>query len=390
MNNIDIYYESIKLVYDEINKWPTPKIPLREKVVDFFLGFAIVIFAISLIPILPIILFTIGERTNSNIGNIDFNHISVGNIGITWLIFIGVSLVLMLLFIWVDKKVDSLPKESPGPPQSLSPEQLSFIAIYESYKELKVFFVSHIEKHIENSLKSLPRILDYRPRKDDEHTVIYGEFKEYRSIDERIYALPRRHFRSRASLEKQVEAASFFLKTFDQYAWFQLDSNTKSILQALISFSQKIPDRLKDKEDLPTVLGILENFSKFIYAYLPEHKTYMENEKLELLQSAGAECLIKFSKEVNGLTSYSRPKKQKESKKDIPPRLIEKLQEKFHGNIFIRFSVWFILILSLTSGAVVLMNQRMTLSPDTMAMLIIGTSVASAAALAGFLPKKPH
>lgn len=388
MKNIDIYYESIKLVYDEINNWPAPKTPLREKVVDYFLGFAIVVFVISLIPILPVILFFIGERTNQNIGNIDFSHISIGNFGIAWLIFIGVSSVFMLLWIWINDKVDSLPKESSGPPQSLSPEQLSFITIYEAYKELKVFFVSHIEKHIENSLKSLTRVLDYYPRIDDEHMISYGEFHEYRSIDGRIYPIPRRHFGSRASLEKQVEAASIFLKTFEKYAWFQLDSNTKSILQALISFSQKIPDRLKDKEDLSTVLGILENFSKFIYAYLPEHKTYMENEELELLQSAGAECLIIFSEEVNGLTSYSRPKKQKESKADISHRLIEKLQEKFYGNIFIRFTVWFILIMALTSGAVFLINQRLALSSDTMAMLIIGTSVASAAALAGFLPKK--
>jgi hypothetical protein len=68
--------------------------------------------------------------------------------------------------------------------------------------------------------------------------------------------------------------------------------------------------------------------------------------------------------------------------------LIDKVKVKFSENVFFRFLVWFIFILTLTSLAVVIINQRLPLSPDTMFTIIIGTSIASAAALAGFLPKK--
>lgn len=391
MKNIEIYYKSIRLVFDEINNWERPKPPFREKLVDLLLGVSIFFFVFSLIPLIPLGLSFLAESTNYNIGKISLSNITIGSFGLIWLITAVISLLIMLLFVWINDKVDSIRKDSTRPPHSLSPEQLSFIAIYEAYEELKIFFVSHVEKHIENSYQALTSVMDFYPEFDeDDRWVGQNDILEDQvgSINSRYYPEYRSYLSSRASLETQVEAATIFLKTFEKYAWFQLDENTKSILQALISFSQKIPGRLRDKEDLPNVLGIIENFSRFIYAYLPEHKTYMEAEELEKLQAVGAECLIKFSKEMNNLTSYTRPKKDKDSKVDIPPKLKEKLQEKFNDNIFIRFSIWFILISALTTGAVLLINFRIALSSDTMVMLIIGTSVASAAALTGILPRK--
>ena len=285
--------------------------------------------------------------------------------------------------IWVNNKVNSMSKTESNPPQSLSPEQLTFIAIYESYKELKIFFVSHIEQHIEKSLNALEPALPYEP--DD-------EIKVTADLDERLIIEREMKFRYRrdegANLVTQVDVASAFLSTFEHYAWFQLDAKIKSTLQAIISFSQKIPPRLKDKQDLPRVLSVLENLSKFSYAYLPEHNTYMESATLGELHIEGEKCLSKFVQEVNELTSYSRPEKKTEGKHEIAPTLIDKVMAKFSGNVFFRFLVWFIFILTLTSVVVVIINQLLPLSPDTMVTVIIGTSIASAAALVSFLPKK--
>jgi hypothetical protein len=48
-----------------------------------------------------------------------------------------------------------------------------------------------------------------------------------------------------------------------------------------------------------------------------------------------------------------------------------------------------VLISVLTTIAVFILNQFVRLSPDTMATIVIGSSIASAAVLAGFLPRTP-
>ena len=407
MQNIDIYYESIKRVYEQIANWPERKQPLYEKLVDGILGIVGVIFALSVIPIFPAIVVVVGRQLNLTIGPIRLAGATVGTFLIVWgVAFIG-GLLFLILMLWINDKVDSLAEKPVGPPQSLSPEQLTFIAIYEAYKELKIFFVSHVEQHVRNSFKALRRVLVSISGR--ERAFVYRELRERELIERRrdVQALLMEERiddaeifspldfplssegRLSPSFPRQVRVARSFLQTFEKYAWFQLDADTKATLQALISFSEKIPYRLRQKEDLPAVLSVLENLSKFTYAYLPEHKTYMESAVLEKLQADGAECLRQFVKEVNDLTPYSRPEKERKSKTELSPSLMERLQGVFHANVFFRFTVWFVLILALTSGAVFIINQRVTLSPDTMATLVIGTSVASAAALAGFLPRSP-
>jgi hypothetical protein len=55
MQNIDVYYESIKQVFDQILRSRKRKQPLREKITDWLVGVAITAFILSLIPILPVI-----------------------------------------------------------------------------------------------------------------------------------------------------------------------------------------------------------------------------------------------------------------------------------------------------------------------------------------------
>ncbi len=397
MQNIDLYYESLKLVYDQIESWPKHKPSFRERLVDWLVGISGVLFFLSLIPIFPAILVFVGSQTGLVIGPVDLSVATFGRFIVVWIVSTVVIGIVFGLMLWINSKVDSA-VEPEKPPQTLSPEQLTFVAVYESYKELKIFFVSHIEQHINNSLEALRRLVSPRmlwrvspsaPRiieEADEADSLEQELL-YREMYLREYRLVRR---PTSSFAMQVSAAQSFLNTFEKYAWFQLDTTTKSALQALISFPAKTYYRLLEKDDLPTVLSILENLNKFLYAYLPEHQTYMEPEALQKLQSDGRKAMDSFVQQINDLAPY-RPvvEREKRPKPEIPPPgLRKKLSKLYANNVFLRFAIWFIIILLLTSGIVYLVSQRVTqLDINVMVSIIIGASATGAATLAAFTPK---
>lgn len=401
MQNIDLYYESLKQVYDQIESWPEYKPSFHERFVDWLVGITIVLFALSLIPILPALLVFVGGQTGLVIGPIDLSIATFGRFILVWVVALVVTGAILGLMLWINNKVDSAVDEPKGPPQTLSPEQLTFVAVYESYKELRIFFVSHIEQHVDNSLQALRRIVSGRTLwrtspSARRSSVIIGEeidadFHDQELVYREMYLREFRSFRTTtSSFASQVSVAQSFLNTFGKYAWFQLDTETKSVLQALISFPSQVYYRLLEKEDLPTVLSILENLSKFIYAYLPEHQTYMEPEVLEKVHDDGRKALDSFVQQVNNLAP-SRPvveKEEKRPKPEIPPPGFNRRLSKLYAEIvFLRFTLWFVIILLLTSGIVYLVNQWIQLDINVMVSMVIGTSATGAAALAIFTPK---
>jgi hypothetical protein len=396
MNNIDIYYESLRQVYDQILSWEEPKPRLRERIIDWLVGITGVAFALSVIPILPAILMLLRGHLPIVIGPLDTTQGTFGAFALTWIASVIISALLFFPMLWVNDKVDASAEKPDGPPQTLSPEQLTFISVYEAYKELKVYFVSHIDQHVDKSLAALRKIIPRARWAISSREMIYSSRElERMALMAELDAAEKIEFAYRTvqrrlwpSFPAQVSVAHSFLRTFEGFAWFQLDPTTKSTLQALISFPQKVPIRLREREDLPAMVAVLENMSKFTYAFLPEHATYLNPEEVEQLQSEGLECLKKFVQQVNDLTQYSAPPDPTKETEDISkPSLRDHFQRFYLHNVFFRFTLWFVLILLLTSGAVFLFNQYIVLSPDTMAALVIGTSVASAATLAAFLPR---
>ena len=360
-------------------------------------GIAGVLLALSVIPILPAVLVYLGWPVDYLFVSLNLTLGMFGRFLLTWPVCVVITAILLALFIRIQPEED--PRVAQEPPQSLSPEQLAFVCAYEAYRELKVYFVSHIDHHVELSLLAFSRLVTPYSTLDAEdigemviHAQVLSERARgdlrarhlHRLIDEENVWFGRK---LNAGLIQQVRTARIFLKTFEKFAWFQPDSRTKQILQALISLQEKIPPRLSSREDLPAALTILENFGKFLYAYLPEHKTYMTSEDLANLQAEGTACLDRFVSDVNALTSYHTPEKKKKGVEAAKPTLRKKFEAFYSYSVFFRFTVWFILILVLTSAAVLLINQLVKLTADTMATVIIGTSVASAAALASFLPK---
>ena len=402
MQDIDLYYESLKQVYEQINNWPKRKPSRRERIVDWLAGITGVAFFLSLIPIAPVIFVFVGSEFGLVLGPLDLRDATLGKFVLVWVVAAVIGAIFFFSMLWINDKVDSKIEKPAGAPQTLSPDQVTFIAVYEAYKELKIYFVSRIDQHVENALRSLRRVSypDWfggdiaqfwrlRPPEEPESIVQYlGEDDEVEFTSRmRVHsALMQRKLA--ASFPKQISVARAFLQTFETYSWFSLDTATKAVLQALISFPEKIPYRLKERQDLPVVLNVLKNLSEFVYAFLPEHQTHMDSETLTQLRSEGLDLLHRFVQGINDLTHYPPTPKEAESKSKIPPpTLRERFQLAYYDSVFVRFTLWFILILALTSGTVLLINRFVTLSSDTMATLVIGTSVASAAALAGFLPR---
>lgn len=402
MQNIDVYYESLKRVYDQIESWPEHTPSFRERFVDWLVGISGVLFALSLLPIVPAILIFVGVQRSLVIGPIDLSLATPRGFILVWIVAAVVTAANLTLTLWINSKVDSAVEEPKGPPQTLSPEQLTFVAVYESYKELRVFFVSHIEQHVNNSLKALgrmvsprtlrrPSALDLEPLQDGIFIETQLDFDPFELAVLSREASPRRYRsfkKPTSSFARQVSVAQSFLNTFEQYAWFQLDTGTKSVLQALISFPAKTYYRLQDKEDLPGVLGILENLSKFMYAYLPEHRTYMEPEVLRKLQDDGRRALDAFVRQVNDLAPYQSVVEERPDAEAPAPGFRRKLSRLYAGNVFFRFTLWFIIILLLTSGMVYVASQRVAqLDINVMVSMVIGTSGTGAAALAAFTPR---
>lgn len=162
MESIDLYYESLKQVYDQIESWSERKPSFRERFVDWLIGITAVLFALSLVPVFPAILVFVGSQTGLVLGPIDLSGGTSGQLILVWIVAAVTKGAILGLTLWINNKVDSAVEEPKRPAQTLSPEQLTFVALYESYKELRIFFVSHIEQHVNNSLKALRRMVSPR------------------------------------------------------------------------------------------------------------------------------------------------------------------------------------------------------------------------------------
>src|SRR5215203_1696415 len=97
MNNIDIYYESIKQVFEQIENWKKPKPPLRERVVDAILGSAIFLFIVTLIPIVPAAFVFIGGIFDLHLFTIHLKGATILNFVIIWVASAAIFLAFMLI-----------------------------------------------------------------------------------------------------------------------------------------------------------------------------------------------------------------------------------------------------------------------------------------------------
>jgi hypothetical protein len=349
MENIEIYFESIKQVYNQILEWKKEREnrpePLRQKITNFLSVSLLILFILSLLPIIPSLFVFLGSRFSWVIFNFHLNQATIWTYVLAWLISSVSMLMLFLYSLWLDSSINPpVSKEKLKPPQTLSSEQLTFIFAYQACKELKIFFVSHIDQHIEKALDSLSEL--QRSTNDIGLDVDFYEMYRYappeirmREMEMRMYNerhyLQNTRYRTytRSSLSSQISVAREFLKTFEKYSWFH-----------------------------------------------------------NQLQDEGIKCLDRFVEDVNKLIDY--PQKQRPELADHPVEkltLAKKIQVMYFNNVFFRFIVWLLMLLAITSGLVYIASSKIpTLDINIMVSTVIATSVTGATALAviGTKPKK--
>jgi hypothetical protein len=388
MQDIDLYYESIYQVYLKIKEGRQTKTSIWETILSGILAVSGFCLFLSVVPIIPFAITFVLDYYDYTIGSFSFAQPGLREISVIWVSSFVITVIIFFASFFVMSKIDSLPASETKPTYSLSSEQYAFLDLYEAYKELRVYFVSYVDEHVDNCLKALRRTQPMPSHRHYTEQALVNQNINSIVVDN-LYLesdIPPR-VRITKSIPSQIVISREFLKSFEKYPWFQLDTDTKETLQALISFHNKILPRLRKREDLPAVLTILESFCKFTYAYLPDHKAHKSTEQLNKLHSEGFDYLRKFVDQVNQLTPFAPEKAD----------VITSRQEKSAGNhivrllqynIFARFALWFILVLTLTSVTVLLIYQYYpNLDINIMISTIIGASVAGAATLAIIIPK---
>ena len=62
MENVDIYYESLREIYDEMVEWKPPGEPKGNRVLNWIVGFLVVFLLSSIIPVTPLALVYLASR----------------------------------------------------------------------------------------------------------------------------------------------------------------------------------------------------------------------------------------------------------------------------------------------------------------------------------------
>jgi hypothetical protein len=62
MENVDIYYESLREIYDEMVEWRPPGEPKGNRVLKWIVGFLVVFLLSSIIPVTPLALVYFASR----------------------------------------------------------------------------------------------------------------------------------------------------------------------------------------------------------------------------------------------------------------------------------------------------------------------------------------
>ncbi len=135
MNNIELYYESLNQVYKRILEKVSSNDPLLVKISNYFLGFSIIIFIISLVPILPSVLVFLGSKYNWVLFSYELNQSSIWTYAIAWISFTLLTIPLIPISISLQTKAENRTrKKEKESTQSLSSDQIAFIHAYEAYK----------------------------------------------------------------------------------------------------------------------------------------------------------------------------------------------------------------------------------------------------------------
>lgn len=395
MEEIEQYFIDIKSVYDNITSWKKPKKKIHQRCVSILMIFGFVFLIFSILPIVPLGLFGL-----IYVGNIEQLHVlnpfrfevSAKTFFELW----GICVVAAFPFAYCCTKLDdkvNVPSKA-KPEYSVSAEQLSFIAVYYSYKEVKAYSVSYQDDHIDNALAVLKSaFVNHAVVSDfaDIGTVRLESTGDDITISTRKYPQTKiptnfslfTHYTGYPGVGRIAAVANEFDLTLAKYPWFNFDPVTVQQVRSFTNVPAKLLNRLAQRQDLTDVLKILESMSKCLYAFLPEHTTHKNEQQLNELRDAGRQHFQLYIESMQRLSEVSIPEPKPAEKL---PSAFQKLRvwmrALYQKSLAVRFVAWFILVFALTSCAIYVFSFSFKITGDTMALLVIGTSITAAAVLA--------
>src|SRR5260370_17330948 len=100
MQDIDLYYESLKEVYDQILSWeqPKPKRSLVKRILIGLLVVSVVLLIGSIIPVLPLLFLYTAARKSLIILSFDLRVATIGHFPIILIIGVFAGSILFSLF----------------------------------------------------------------------------------------------------------------------------------------------------------------------------------------------------------------------------------------------------------------------------------------------------
>ncbi|MGH7240257.1 MAG: hypothetical protein ACREHG_09390, partial [Candidatus Saccharimonadales bacterium] len=286
------------------------------------------------------------------------------------------------------------------PKYTLSADQLSFMAIFYCVKELKSYFVSYVDEHVENAQRSLRAAISDRTSYvfgGAEFTASVGNIEEMHhpenpgnGISEEFEKFPVfNHITGFPSLPEVVRVANEFSNTLAKYRWFSFDRSMRKQVESFINIKNKLLNRLVLRKDLADVLKALNAMAGYIYAYLPEHAAHKGLREQNELDQYGRECFSAYMGVIETLPYVEEEKQKRVTKiEEKKNKIIEKISRSYRDYLAIRFVSWFLTMIVLSSVIAYLFLEIFFITPDTMALIVIGSSITAAAALAAFSPIK--
>ena len=147
--SVNVYYASLRTVYDAaVESYDRSR--RSERISSLTASAMMWLAGLTVFPVLPLALTYLADRYS--IAVLSFQvRFAFGPFVVVWLITVVVVAAVIALLVLVESVLlpQTLWDSSTSP---VSGEQLSFLAAYEANEQLKVYFVSHIDAHVDNCL----------------------------------------------------------------------------------------------------------------------------------------------------------------------------------------------------------------------------------------------
>jgi len=176
--------------------------------------------------------------------------------------------------------------------------------------------------------------------------------------------------------EKKIDILKFSQKYTNKYFWFQLDNQSKKILESLKSTNEKIANRINEGFEIDIVLPILKNLLLFEYSTLNAEKTFVNG----LVGDFSEDLLLDYVSELDKVSLPKREAKKKAKRTDSLKLSISGLF--LNKNILISFISWFVILLFVFGAALILAQQYFSIPMDSKILIgLISAPFAGAIAI---------